>query len=55
MDAYEIQEHKMDGATSVFLFARTYGDDRSSARASVRRVKDQRQGQHEPFPCQCTR
>jgi hypothetical protein len=36
MHAFEIHEHKIDGATSVFFFARTYGDDRSSAAAHER-------------------
>ena len=36
MDASEIHEHKIDGAASVFFFARTYGDDRSSAAAYER-------------------
>lgn len=38
MDASEIHEHKIDGATSVFFFARTYSDDRSSA-ASYERAR----------------
>ena len=36
MDALEIHEHKIDGAASVFFFARTHGDDRSSAAAYER-------------------
>jgi hypothetical protein len=36
MDASEIHEHKIDGAVSVFFFARAYGDDRSSAAAYER-------------------
>jgi hypothetical protein len=36
MDASEIHEHKIDGAASVFFFARTYGDDRRSAAAYER-------------------
>ena len=36
MDASKIHEHKIDGAGSVFFFARTYGDDRSSAAAYER-------------------
>ena len=36
MDASEIHEHKIDGGASVFFFARTYGDDRSSAAAYER-------------------
>jgi hypothetical protein len=33
MHAFEIHEHKIDGATNVFFFARTDGEDRSSAAA----------------------
>jgi len=36
MDASEIHEHKIDGAASVFFFARSYADDRSSAAAYER-------------------
>ena len=36
MDASEIHEHKIDGATGAFLFARTYVDDRSAAAAYER-------------------
>ncbi len=36
MDASEIHEHKIDGAVSVFFFARACGDDRSSAAAYER-------------------
>jgi hypothetical protein len=36
MDASEIHDHKIDGAASVFFFARSYGDDRSSPAAYER-------------------
>jgi hypothetical protein len=36
MDASEMPEHKIDGAATVFFFARTYGDDGSSAAAYER-------------------
>ena len=36
MEASEIHEHKIDGVASVFFFARTYGDDCSSAAAYAR-------------------
>lgn len=36
MDASEIHDHKIDGAGSVFFFARGYGDDCGSAAAYER-------------------
>jgi hypothetical protein len=36
MDASEIHEHKIGGGVSVFFFARSYADDRSSAAAYER-------------------
>lgn len=36
MAASEIHAHKIDGAASVFFFARSYGDDRSSPAAYER-------------------
>ncbi len=38
MDAFDIREHTIDGAVTVFYFARRYSDDRSSA-AAYRRAR----------------
>jgi hypothetical protein len=38
MDDFEVREHAIDGAATVFYFARSYSDDRGSA-AAYRRAR----------------